>query len=149
MNFNKNVLIGIVVGVVLTLVVQWGWSAYDARQMKESSQAAITAFNDGYAQAADKNAYVASYFQSHPLASSNAKVGISTSSADEGEVDGSYCQELGEYFDTLNQYNKENCLGPERWGSNLEKCDLVQEYWNQALEYAREENCTYSNMQRD
>ena len=92
---NKWVLGGVLVGILLTLGVQWGMQKYEVSK----AQARLSAYHQAYSQATDKNAFMDEYFSNKP----GVKVALSTSNAavpgETGDTDMEICQNMLNFLD--------------------------------------------------
>ena len=77
MGFNKLLITGVLIGVFVTLGMQWGIQEYQNMQ----AQAKLSAFMQGYENAADKDAFIKSY----DFNGKGVTIGLSTSEASDEE----------------------------------------------------------------
>ena len=87
----------------------------------------------GLKTATNKTAYLNTFF-TEKAKSSGVSVGLSNSSASEGES--AYCSELRGYMEALNDYMISYPSGADR--SNM---DVAWEYWQTGKEYANQAGC--------
>ncbi|OGJ00953.1 hypothetical protein A3I95_03145 [Candidatus Nomurabacteria bacterium RIFCSPLOWO2_02_FULL_44_12] len=143
MNFlNKNILVGVLVGVVLVLGVQWGVGQYKEKQTSND----IKEFLSGYNGSQDKTAYVENYFKSKnpsgisvnlstsKAADSDTKENDSDNSAGKEGFDDVFCADLQNYIKIIQEeYMHNNCSIEVNAENNFE-CQVALSYYIVAVE---------------
>ncbi len=84
---NKKLVVGVIVGVLVTIGTQWGMEKYQVMQAEQR----LAAFHQGYSTATNKKAFMDKFFSMK----SSVAVSLSTSKADvmgaEGDTDMEIC----------------------------------------------------------
>lgn len=133
---TKNILIGIVIGAIVVAGGQYAWSKYKTdKGIKD-----LSVSMQGLKTATNKIAYLNTLF-TEKAKSSGVSVGLSNSSASEGES--AYCYELDDYMQTIFKYVFAH-LGEAGYEQNVE---IAMGYINLGVTYGKEANCGSGYMQ--
>lgn len=133
MKYNKFLTTGVLVGILLTLFVQWGANTYNAKR----SDKQISTFVQGYKSAADKNAFVKSFDYGKKVSVNISSSKAAPSATSWGLIQVAKCREIQATF--RDKYDELNSIIDMY--QNSSGADMTQDTgyiqvmadWNQAI----------------